>query len=145
MSQPTRPAPTNFPRISTALYYDDPRAAIDWLCRVFGFVVQIKVEGDDGAIHHSELRYGDGLVMVGAARDEEYQRTPAAVAGGNTQNLFVYVDDVEAHHQHAKASGARIVSPPETTDYGPDHWVDRGYHCVDVGGHHWWFAQRLRG
>ena len=36
------------------------------------------------------------------------------------------------------------MSEPKTTDYGEDYWADRGYECVDIGGHHWWFYQRLR-
>jgi uncharacterized glyoxalase superfamily protein PhnB len=34
---------------------------------------------------------------------------------------------------------------PKVSDYGPDHWSDKTYECVDPGGHHWWFAERLRG
>jgi len=54
------------------------------------------------------------------------------------------VDDVEAHCARARAAGAKIRSEPTTTDYGEDHWTDRGYECEDIGGHHWWFYQRLR-
>src|SRR5688500_1715154 len=95
-----RPTPPGWPRISSALYYEDPRAAIEWLCKAFGFDVKIIVEGEDGAIHHSELAYGDGLIMVGDANRRErspYVRAPGQVGGGNTQNMMVYVDDVEAH------------------------------------------------
>jgi len=31
-----KPTPPGWPRISAALFYDDPRAAIDWLCEAFG-------------------------------------------------------------------------------------------------------------
>ena len=37
-----------------------------------------------------------------------------------------------------------IVHEPETHDYGADYWVDRGYACRDLGGHHWWIFQRLQ-
>jgi uncharacterized glyoxalase superfamily protein PhnB len=33
---------------------------------------------------------------------------------------------------------------PKVSDYGPDYWSDKTYECVDLGGHHWWFAQRMR-
>jgi uncharacterized glyoxalase superfamily protein PhnB len=59
-------------------------------------------------------------------------------------NLMIYVDDVEAHCAKARAAGAKIVVEPKTTDYGEGYWADRGYECVDPGGHHWWFCQRLR-
>jgi uncharacterized glyoxalase superfamily protein PhnB len=140
-----KPTPPGWPRISTALYYDDPRKAIDWLCDAFGFEVRLVVEGDGGRVEHSELSYGDGLIMVSGADKLDrmpYARTPAQ-AGGNTQNMMIYVDDVEAHCRRARAAGAVIVSEPATSDYGPEYWVDRSYSCRDVGGHHWWICQRL--
>jgi uncharacterized glyoxalase superfamily protein PhnB len=133
--------------MSSALYYDRAAEAIDWLCRAFGFQVRLKVEGDGGRIEHSELTFGDGLVMVGEASGKErfpYRRSPTQVGGANTQNIMVYVDDVEDHCRCARQAGARIVSEPETHDYGEGFWADRGYECVDPGGHHWWFFQRLR-
>jgi uncharacterized glyoxalase superfamily protein PhnB len=142
-----RPTPPGWPRISSALYYQDASKAIDWLARAFGFEVLLKIEGDGGRIEHSELTFGEGLIMVGEGRNQErrpFVRCPADVGGGNTQNMMVYVDDVEAHCTRAREAGAKIVSEPKTTDYGEDHWSDRGYECTDVGGHHWWFCQRLR-
>jgi uncharacterized glyoxalase superfamily protein PhnB len=144
-----KPTPPGWPRISTALYYEDAHAAIDWLCRAFGFEVRLKIEGDDGAIHHSELVCGEGLIMVSSSVDTEKQakfpwrRSPSQVNGINTQNLMMYVDDVEAHCKRAREAGAVITSDPETHDYGEEYWADRGYECVDLGGHHWWFTQRL--
>lgn len=37
-----RSTPAGWPRISTALYYQDPAKAIDWLCRAFGFEVRLR-------------------------------------------------------------------------------------------------------
>lgn len=142
-----KPTPPGWPRISTSLYYDDAAKAIDWLCDAFGFEVRLKVEGDGGRIEHSELVFGEGVIMVAGSekRDKFSQiRTPSQVGGANTQNMMVYVDDVEAHCTRARAAGARIVKEPTTQDYGEDYWTDRGYECVDLGGHHWWFYQRLR-
>jgi len=145
--------PKGWPRVSSALYYDRPAQAIDWLCRAFGFEVRLKIEGDDeGTIIHSELTYGDdGLIMVGgngahSQRPESaaWRKHPRELGGANTQSLMVYVDDVEAHCARARAAGATIVKEPETSDYGEDYWTDRSYECEDVGGHHWWFSQRLR-
>lgn len=142
------PTPPDWPRISASVYYEDASKAIDWLCKAFGFEVQIKVEGEGGRIEHSELIYGGGLIMVSSPKDKtdkfSYMRSPKQVGGGNTQNLFVYVDDVEAHCAQARAAGAKISVEPKTTDYGEEHWSDRSYQCEDIDGHHWWFAQRLR-
>lgn len=142
-----KPLPPGWPRITSALYYEDAGKAIDFLCRAFGFRVRLKVEADDGRIEHSELEYGEGLIMVGEADKREnspYRRSPKEVGGVNTQSLMLYVDDVEAHCAHARECGAKIVSEPKTTDYGDEYWSDRGYECEDIDGHHWWFFQRLR-
>jgi uncharacterized glyoxalase superfamily protein PhnB len=140
--------PPGWPRISTAIYYDNAGEAIDWLCRAFGFRVQIKVEGEGGLIEHSELVYGGGLIMVGDSRSKgerfPYRRSPGEVGGANTQSMMVYVDDVEGHCQRAREAGAQIVSEPKTSDYGAEYWADRTYECVDLGGHHWWFSERVR-
>jgi uncharacterized glyoxalase superfamily protein PhnB len=141
-----KPTPPGWPRISTGIWYDDPGAAIDWLCRAFGFELQLKVEGEGGSIEHSELVYGGGLIMVGAEKADKFgfAKPPSKVGGANTQNLMVYVDDLDAHCARARAAGAEITREPETHDYGEDYWVDRGYECRDIGGHHWWFMERLR-
>ena len=51
---------------------------------------------------------------------------------------------VNLSRTRAKAGGAVITSEPKVSDYGDDYWVDRSYECRDLGGHHWWFTQRLR-
>jgi uncharacterized glyoxalase superfamily protein PhnB len=141
-----KPTPSGWPRISSSLIYSDAAKAIDWLCHAFGFEVRLKVEGDGGRIEHSELVFGEGLIMVSGPKPEKYpyRRAPSDVGGVNTQSLMIYVDDVEAHCKRAREAGAKIVSSPETHDYGEDYWSDRGYECEDPGGHHWWFFQRMR-
>lgn len=145
-----KPTPPGWPRISSALFYEDPAKAIDWLCRAFGFVVRLKVEGEGGRIEHSELEYGEGLIMVGGLAEhapranQDHRASPRLIDGKNTQALCVFVDDVDAHCAHAREAGARIVSEPKTSDYGEDYWTDRSYEVADLEGHHWWFMQRLR-
>jgi uncharacterized glyoxalase superfamily protein PhnB len=144
--------PPGWPRISSSVYYDDPRAAIDWLCKAFGFQVALKVEGEAGDIVHSELTYGEGLIMVGGTKrndpgKEAWQQvhtSPRSLSGANTQSLCIYVDDADAHCEHARASGAVIGCEPRTSDYGEDYWSDRSYLAIDPEGHQWWFMQRLR-
>ena len=144
----TRPA--DWPRFTSGLTYRDAAKAIDWLCDAFGFEVRLKVEGERGRIEHSELAYGDGLVMVGQEEPESdrawkrLMRSPASIGGATTQALMFFVADVDAHCAHARSRGARIVAEPETHDYGDDYWTDRTYAALDLEGHLWWVTQRLR-
>jgi uncharacterized glyoxalase superfamily protein PhnB len=142
-----KPPPSGWPRIASAVYYEDAATAIDWLCGAFGFEVRVKIEGEGGSIKHSELTYGEGMIMVGQAGlppKPSFRKSPRALNGSNTQNMMVFVDDAEAHCAHARGRGARIIQEPTTTDYGEDWWTDRGYECEDLECHHWYFVQRLR-
>jgi uncharacterized glyoxalase superfamily protein PhnB len=148
-----KPTPAGWPRIVPGVYYQDPRAAIDWLCSAFGFEVRLLVEGEGGRVEHSELNFGkDGMIMVGAAGTSggpkdawrRYQASPREVGGKGTQGLALFVDDADAHCARARAAGAQIFMEPTTNDYGDDYWTDRTYGALDPEGHHWWFMQRLR-
>lgn len=144
--------PPGWPRISVSLFYEDAPAAIDWLCKTYGFELRLKIEGEGGRIEHSELEIGggDGLIYVSQTGGKSTRpnplpgKSPRAVGGTNTQMLCVIVDDVEAHFKHAKAAGAKIIDEPVTNDYGEDYWADRTYRTEDLEGHHWWFMQRVR-
>ena len=142
--------PEGWPRISSALFYDDAARAIDWLCHTFGFEVRLKVEGEGGRIEHSELVFGEGLIMVGSAGGKSARnpplpcKSPRSLGGVCTQALAVFVDDVDAHCERARAAGAKIVEEPATSDYGEDYWSDRTYRAEDLEGHQWWFMQRMR-
>jgi uncharacterized glyoxalase superfamily protein PhnB len=51
-----------------ALQYQDAPAAIDFLCRAFGFTKNAVYEGEGGSIAHAQLTLGNGMVMLGSAR-----------------------------------------------------------------------------
>ena len=145
-----KPTPPGWPRLSTAVYCENAREAIAWYQKAFGFTVEIVVDGPDGDVMHSELRYGEAMVMVSegnAERDVRFGvpgRSPKVLGGANTQNLMLHVDDCDAHCAQARAAGARITSEPQDHDYGAEYWCDRSYGCVDPDGHLWWITQRLR-
>jgi uncharacterized glyoxalase superfamily protein PhnB len=128
----------SYPALSSAIVYRDPRAAIAWLEQAFGFEVVMLIESPDGEIAHSQLRFGDGVVMVAREWDDEH-RSPASLGGKNTQSLHIQVQtDIEGHCERARAAGAQIHAEPETQFYG-----DRTYRCRDPEGHIWTVAQTV--
>jgi uncharacterized glyoxalase superfamily protein PhnB len=58
--------------------------------------------------------------------------------GGFPAQVYVYVDDLDAHFAQARAAGAEIVSEPAEQPYG-----DRRYDVKDIEGHLWSFAERV--
>jgi len=129
------PKPTYTPSdIHPSLTYDDAPAAIDWLCRAFGFTKRFVVSGPNNRIEHSELSLGTGVVMVSSPKPEDRRVSPRALAG-SAQALSVFVADPDAHHKTAVAAGARIIRPLQDEEYGA-----RVYMAVDPEGHMWYFG-----
>lgn len=132
MSQPTGPA-----TVIPTLRYRDAAAAVEWLCRAFGFERKLVVP-EDGVVVHASLTFGNGMVILGNQRDDEFgrlQKTPAEIGGVGTQSPYVIVADADAHHARAVAAGAKVIYPLKDEDYG-----GRGYSCRDPEGHLWNFG-----
>jgi uncharacterized glyoxalase superfamily protein PhnB len=127
------------PTFGSAVYYEDPMAAIDWLERAFGFERAMVITGPDGKLAHSEVAFGDGYIMVGG-KWADFVETPKGVGGRNTQNIHVHLEsDIDAHCERARAAGAEILQEPQDQFYG-----DRTYRARDPGGHVWTFGQTVR-
>ena len=125
----TSPKP---PQIIPYLFYSDVPAALDFLCRAFGFEEEMRAGTPSGGMH-GEASFQGQLVMMGQGAHERSLRTPRD-AGAATMGVFIYLDDVDAHYAAAKAAGAEIVDPPKDVDYG------RTYSAVDPEGHPWFFT-----
>jgi PhnB protein len=132
---PSNP-PADTPRIVPYLYYEDVGAALAWLTKAFGFVEQMRIPLPDGKIMHAEMRMADGAIMMGCPGAD--YRNPKRL-GHTTQNLLVYVDNIDAHFERARAEGATILEEPTDQPYG-----DRRYGAADPEGHCWYFAQHVR-
>src|SRR5690348_3785777 len=88
-----------------SLSYDDAPAAIEWLCKAFGFQKRLVVPGPNGTIMHSELSLGPGVIMVGSSQPERGWVSPRRLTGVN-QALCVHVDDPDAIYGMATTAGA---------------------------------------
>jgi uncharacterized glyoxalase superfamily protein PhnB len=112
------------------LIYPDVREAVAWLTAAFGFAERLRI----GEGHRSQLRAGDGAVIIG---DVHGDRTPP-IPGQVTHSVMVRVTGVDAHCERARSNGARIVMPPTSFEYG-----ERQYTAEDPVGHQWTFSETL--
>lgn len=118
--------------------YNDAAGAIEWLCKAFGFEEHLVVPGEGDAIIHAQLVFGNGMVMLGSARDSEFgnlQKPPSVLGGAVSQSPYIIVEDPDEHYARAVAAGAEIVMEIKDEDYG-----GRGYSCRDPEGHLWNFG-----
>jgi uncharacterized glyoxalase superfamily protein PhnB len=114
-----RSMPTSL--IIPELPYPDVRAAVDWLCRSFGFKERLQIGN-----HRAQLTFGEGAIVL--------------IQGDNHASFSVMarVIDVDRHFERVKESGARIVHLPTDYPYG-----ERQYTVEDLGGHCWTFSQTI--
>ncbi len=125
-------------RISPYLVYADAPAAIEFLCKAFGFEEEYRLAMDDGRIGHADLVYEGNVISLASLWPEMGFASPKDLPAVHCQ-LHCYVEDVDAHYAVARAAGATILAEPEEQPYG-----DKSYRAVDTEGHRWIFATRVR-
>ena len=121
-------------RLIPILTYQDIPAAHDFLVHAFGFEAGGVSRNSDDQPIHGEVRSGDAPIWLHRVTPEHRLDSPAASDVANS-GLFVFVDDVDAHYERARAAGALIDSQPVDQPYG-----QREYGARDIEGHRWWFA-----
>lgn len=130
------------PIFTTSVHYRDPKAALAWLEKAFGFEITMAIDGppDEPEMCHYEMSHdGRGRIMIGAEWND-WVRSPASVGGKNTQTVHVQIPTgIDEHCARARAAGAVIESEPEDQFYG-----DRCYRAVDLEGHRWTFSMKVR-
>ncbi len=125
-------------KIIPYLYYEDGAAAMDFLCKAFGFEEHEKVMRDDGTFMHGEVGYQDNVVMIGTPVDDAGKPKPVRNLDVRGGSVLCYVDDVDGHFARARDAGVTITSEPQDMPYG-----DRMYSVSDLEGHDWFFATPL--
>jgi uncharacterized glyoxalase superfamily protein PhnB len=123
--------------LSSAVCYVDPKAAFRWLEEAFGFEPLMVLLDENDNIAHSEMKYGESVVMVGNEWSADH-KSPKSVGGKNTQTVHVQLargEDIDAHCERARRAGAEIMQEPSTQFYG-----DRTYRARDAEGHIWTFG-----
>ena len=112
-------------QIIPELAYPDVGAAIEWLCRAFGFSLRLRI-GD----HRAQLEFGSGAVIVRSGA--------AAAEAAASHSVMVRVENVDEHYTRAVAAGAKTSGAPTTYPYG-----ERQYSAQDLSGHWWVFSQSV--
>ena len=123
--------PTVNTEIIPYIFYRDVPAAFDWLARAFGFAEEMRHATPSGM--HAQMMLDGQRIMMGQG-SKEWRMLSARETGLATQGIFVYLADVDAHYERARAAGAEIVHPPRDESYG------RTYTARDLDLHLWFFT-----
>ncbi|WP_153410663.1 VOC family protein [Nocardia macrotermitis] len=113
------------------LTYRDAPAAIEFLCRAFGFVERARY-GEGDVVDHAELGWpGGGGIMLGSVREDSlHGQLPTA-----TGSVYVVIDNPDELFARAEQAGATIMRGLRDEDYG-----SRGFTCRDPEGVIWSFG-----
>ena len=126
MTEPYRPK-----GLSSAVCYQDAKAAYRWLEDAFGFEPLFVILDADGNLGHSEMTFGNSVVMVGNEWSADHN-SPKSIGGKNTQTVHVQLaegEDIDAHC--ARATRKAISGPsgsPRKDDAGRVGQGERPHH-----------------
>jgi uncharacterized glyoxalase superfamily protein PhnB len=120
------------PTIVPVLVYDDVPRSVDWLCKAFGFRERADARLTGEGFCRAWLDYGDGQVVL----TTPHQGLQSPSSGAAAHAIKMYVEDLDAHCEGARAAGAQIITEPEI-----GFWGGRRYEARDPEGHLWNFAE----
>lgn len=123
-------------RLIPYLIYADAPAAIEFLCRAFGFSERMRYPMPDGRVGHCELSYEGNTLMLASVFDG-FGDSPLHLPSVPC-SLYCLVDDIHAHYARALEAGATVCGEP-VEEHGT-----RAYRALDLEGHHWLFASPLQ-
>ena len=72
-------------RVIPMLVYSDAPAAIEFLCKAFGFEERYRLEMDDGRIGHAEIGVQDNVVMLASVYPELGMASPQDLPAYHSQ------------------------------------------------------------
>lgn len=117
------------------LTYRDAHAAVDFLCKAFGFeqAAMDTQEGDPSVVEHAELSWplGGGVMLGTAGKDEG----PFGQRRAGNDAVYVVCDDPDSLFEQASQEGAEVVMGLRDEGYG-----SRGFTVRDPEGNLWSFG-----
>ena len=138
MTSQVKAVPEGFHTITPHLTVRDANRAIEFYKKAFGAEVLHVMPAPGGKVMHAALKIGDSIVML---NDEfpEHGGASAPPAGGSSDALHIYIENVDAAFQRAVSAGATVKMPVMDM-----FWGDRYGQVLDPFGHRWSLATHTR-
>jgi uncharacterized glyoxalase superfamily protein PhnB len=126
---PVRAVPKDYGSVTPSVIVRGVAPFLDFLREAFGAEERGRVANEDGTIGHAEVWIGNRVVQMFDAKPE-WPDTPAF--------LTLYVEDCDADHRRAIATGAAELTPLST-----NAWGDRGSRVRNPFGNVWWIQTHV--
>lgn len=119
--------PDGYHTVTMCLNVKGANEAIEFYKNAFGAKERSRMPGPGGAVMHSELEFGDSLLMV----TDAMQNAPTSAA------IHLYVPDADALFARATKAGCQVMMPLQDM-----FWGDRYGVVTDKWGNRWSIATR---
>lgn len=129
--------PEGYHSVTPYLFIKGAASAIDYYKNVFGAKERVRMPGPNDRVMHAELEIGDSIIML-ADENPQAGTTSPQTAGGPSNSLHLYVEDVDTVTQKAVSGGAKLVRPVKDEFYG-----DRMATISDPFGQIWSIATHI--
>lgn len=123
--------PNKIDHVYPYLRVKDAPAAMRFYKDAFGAELLFELVEPGGRVGHSELKFGDFIVMLSDEYPEYGIHAPQTPGAGGT-GIHLHVADVDAMTNTAVELGATLVMPPRDMFYG-----ERASKVIDPFGHEW--------
>jgi len=136
------PKPDEMAWLTPYLMLNDWEGSKRYYTKVFGFEHAFELPGPNGKPVHGEYRYKGKTLFMCAPEGvmDSNPKTPKSRGSVDEPvGFYVYVDDVDAFTETARAAGGEIVEEPADQFYG-----DRRVVIADPSGYRWTFASNFK-
>ena len=124
--------------VTPYLIVKDAAAAIAFYTKILAAKEKYRLADPSGRVGHAELAIGNGQIFL-ADEFPSFGALAPPTVGGSPVGLHLYVADVDAVMERARAAGALVLRPAADQFYG-----DRAGMIADPFGHHWYLATRQK-
>jgi PhnB protein len=110
---------------------------ISFYINAFNAVELRRWMNEDGSIHVAELSLSGAMFHLHEETKDVALFAPSRHQG-STALIGLFVHDVDSFVNHAQANGAKVISPPQSYDYGYRQAV-----LEDPFGHRWMVEKKI--
>jgi PhnB protein len=111
--------------------------AIAFYTAAFNAVELRRWSNPDGSVHVAEMSLDGALFHLHEERPDAHQLSPETT-GATSSQIGLFVEDPDRLFAAAVEAGGRVISPPQTFDYGYRQGV-----VADPYGHQWLIQKKV--
>jgi len=132
----------NYSWVIPMLTVKDLEVSLNFYQAAFNFKPNLKINNDDGHLIYADMMYKNEIIimlMPENSCEELPCQAPISSKIPSSVAMYVYCDNVDILTKQAQTEKAKLFSKPEDLC-----WGDRVSTLIDLDGHRWTFATKVK-